>query len=78
MFLLEEERLRERIKELEEKYTIASSEMEESNERYDKMKAEYEAIEERLKESTLLSRQPKISSMRRICSDNSLKGRSMS
>ncbi len=46
MFLLEEERLRERIKELEEKYTIASSEMEESNERYDKMKAEYEAIEE--------------------------------
>lgn len=46
MFLLEEERLRERIKELEEKYTIASSEMEESNERYDKMKAEYESIEE--------------------------------
>ena len=46
MFLLEEERLRERIKELEEKYTIASLEMEESNERYDKMKAEYESIEE--------------------------------
>ena len=53
MFLLEEERLRERIKELEEKYTTASSEMEESNERYDKMKAEYEAIEEEVEEIDL-------------------------
>ncbi len=46
MFLLEEERLRERIREIEEKYEIASSEMAESNSRYDKMKTEYEAIEE--------------------------------
>ncbi len=53
MFLLEEERLRDRIKELEEKYTVASSEMEESNERYDKMKAEYEAIEEEVEEIDL-------------------------
>ena len=53
MFLLEEERLRERIKELEEKYTIASSEMEESNERYDKMKEEYESIEEEVEEIDL-------------------------
>lgn len=53
MFLLEEERLRERIKELEEKYAIASSEMEESNERYDKMKEEYEAIEEEVEEIEL-------------------------
>ncbi|HIZ81569.1 MAG TPA: chromosome segregation protein SMC [Candidatus Mediterraneibacter pullistercoris] len=46
MFLLEEERLRERIREIEEKYEIAASEMEESNSRYDEMKTEYEAIEE--------------------------------
>ena len=53
MFLLEEEQLRERIRELEDKYEIASSEMEESNERYDKMKAEYEAIEEEVEEIDL-------------------------
>ena len=53
MFLLEEERLRERIKELEEKYGTASAEMEESNERYDRMKAEYEAIEEEVEEIDL-------------------------
>ena len=53
MFLLEEERLRERIKELEEKYETASTEMEEANERYDKMKAEYEAIEEEVEEIDL-------------------------
>ncbi len=46
MFLLEEERLRERIRETEEKYEIASAEMEESNSRYDRMKSEYEAIED--------------------------------
>ena len=50
MFLLEEERLRERIKETEEKYDIASTQMEESNQRYDKMKAEYEAIEAEVEE----------------------------
>ena len=53
MFLLEEERLRERIKELEEKYETVSTEMEESNERYDRMKAEYEAIEEEVEEIDL-------------------------
>ena len=46
MFLLEEERIRERIKEVEEKYDIAAAEMEASNVRYGEMKAEYEAIEE--------------------------------
>ena len=46
MFLLEEERLRDRIREVTEKYENASAEMEESNERYGKMKEEYEAIEE--------------------------------
>ena len=53
MFLLEEERLRERIRELEEKYDTASGEMEESNKRYDKMKAEYEAIEEEVEKIDL-------------------------
>lgn len=46
MFLLEEERLREHLKEATEKYDIAFSEMEESNRRYAEMKEEYEAIEE--------------------------------
>ena len=46
MFLLEEERLQERIREVGGKYEIASQEMQESNARYEKMKAEYEAIEE--------------------------------
>ena len=46
MFLLEEERIRDRMKEVEEKYEIAASEMEDSNQRYEEMKAEYEAIEE--------------------------------
>lgn len=46
MFLLEEERIRERMKEVEEKYDIAAAEMEDSNVRYEEMKAEYEAIEE--------------------------------
>ena len=42
MFLLEEERLRERIRDVGEKYEIASSEMEESGNRYEQMKSEYE------------------------------------
>ncbi len=53
MFLLEEERLRERIREIEEKYKIAEEEMEESNSRYEEMKAEYEAIEEEVEEIDL-------------------------
>ncbi len=53
MFLLEEERLRDRMKEVEEKYKIAAAEMEESNDRYEEMKAEYEAIEEEVEEIDL-------------------------
>ena len=53
MFLLEEERIRERMKEVEEKYDIAASEMEESNQRYEEMKAEYEAIEDEVEEIDL-------------------------
>jgi chromosome segregation protein len=37
MFLLEEERLQERIREVGGKYEIASQEMQESNARYEKM-----------------------------------------
>ena len=50
MFLLEEERIRERLREVEGKYENASAEMEESNARYEKMKAEYERIEEEVEE----------------------------
>ena len=50
MFLLEEERLRERIREVGEKYDNAAAEMEESNQRHEKMKAEYEAVEEEVEE----------------------------
>ena len=50
LFLLEEERLRGRIRETEGKLEIASSEMEDSNLRYDRMKADYEAIEEEVDE----------------------------
>ena len=53
MFLLEEERIRERLKETEEKYGITSAELEESNVRYEEMKAEYEAIEEEVEEIDL-------------------------
>ena len=50
MFLLEEERLRERIRDVGEKYEIASSEMEESGNRYEQMESEYEAIEEEVED----------------------------
>ena len=53
MFLLEEERLRERIRDLEEKHQAAEAEMNESNSRYEEMKAEYEAIEEEVEEIDL-------------------------
>ena len=53
MFLLEEERLRERIRETAEKYENASSEMETSSARYEEMKAEYERIEEEVEEIDL-------------------------
>lgn len=53
MFLLEEERIRERLKEVEENYETAASEMEDSNRRYEEMKAEYEAIEDEVEEIDL-------------------------
>ena len=53
MFLLEEERIRDRMKEVEEKCEIAASEMEDSNQRYEEMKAEYEAIEEEVEQIDL-------------------------
>ncbi|MCC2254727.1 chromosome segregation protein SMC [Ruminococcus sp. CLA-AA-H200] len=53
MFLLEEERLRERIREVEGKYELTSAEMQESNEKYDAMKAEYEKIEGEVEEIDL-------------------------
>ena len=53
MFLLEEERLRERIRETAEKYENASSEMETSSARYEEMKAEYERIEEEVEKIDL-------------------------
>ncbi len=46
MFLLEEERIRDHVRELEEKFAAASAEMEDANVRYGEMKTEYEAIEE--------------------------------
>ena len=53
LFLLEEERIRERLKETEDKYGIASGEMAEANLLYEKMKAEYEAIEEEVEQISL-------------------------
>ena len=74
MFLLEEERLREKITDLEEKYSAADEELNDSRSRYDEMKAEYEAIEEevarpsrkRWSRSIWRSRRRKTSSMRPI------------
>ena len=53
MFLLEEERIRDCLKETQKKLEIASLELEESNISYDKMKTEYEAIEEEVEEIDL-------------------------
>lgn len=49
-FLLEEEQLREKLREVEEKYENASAEMEEAGSRYEKTKAEYERMEEEVEE----------------------------
>ena len=46
MFLLETERIKDQIRDLNSKYQIASDELEEANVRYEEMKTEYEAIEE--------------------------------
>ena len=53
MFLLEEERLKERIRDAQGKYETASAEMEEAGSRYEKMKAEYDAIESEIEEIDL-------------------------
>lgn len=50
MFLLETERIRDQIKNVESKYKIASDELEETNLKYADMKSEYEAIEEEVEE----------------------------
>ena len=46
MFLLETERIKDQIKEVEGQLQIAGGELEDANVRYEEMKAEYEAIEE--------------------------------
>lgn len=50
MFLLETERIREQIEELDKKIKIADDELKETSVRYEDMKAEYEAIEEQVDE----------------------------
>lgn len=46
MFLLETERIKEQIREIDEKLRIATEELEEADVRYGEMKTEYDAIEE--------------------------------
>lgn len=53
MFLLETERIKEHIREIEGKLKIASEELEETNVRYGEMKTEYDAIEEEVDEIDL-------------------------
>ena len=62
MFLLEEERLRERIRDVAEKYeTCVQQRLDEANVRYEKMKEEYEPDRRgRLKKLIWLSRQQEL------------------
>ena len=53
MFLLEEERLRERIRDVAGKYELAEAEMDEANVRYAKMKEEYNLKEGQVAEVDL-------------------------
>lgn len=53
MFLLETERIKEQIRQLDEKLTLATEELEEAQVRHAKMKAEYDAIEEEVDEIDL-------------------------
>lgn len=46
MFLLETERIKDQIRQIDEKLSLASEELEQANIRYAEMKTEYEAIEE--------------------------------
>ena len=50
MFLLEMERIEREKKDLTEKHRIANDEMEETNAAYDRIKAEYEALQEAMKD----------------------------
>ncbi|RHR32321.1 chromosome segregation protein SMC [Clostridium sp. AF19-22AC] len=50
MFLLETERIRDQIRELDDKLKIAGDELEETSVKYENMKTEYEAIEEEVDE----------------------------
>ena len=47
MFLLESERLKEQIRDMENKIQTAKGELEKDTADYDNMKTEYEAVEER-------------------------------
>ena len=50
MFLLETDRIKEEQKQVEDKLENAKSELEDSNEKYESMKAAYDAVEEELEE----------------------------
>lgn len=50
MFLLEAARLKEQIKDIEEKLSITQSELDSDNQKYADMKAEYEIVEEQVDE----------------------------
>ena len=50
MFLVETERIKEQIREVDEKLQLAEGELKEANERYSAMKAEYETVEEEMEE----------------------------
>lgn len=50
MFLVETERIKEQIREVNEKLQLAEGELKEAGERYSAMKAEYETVEEEMEE----------------------------
>ena len=50
MFLLENNRLREQLQGVEEKYNIASGDLEETNNRYEGIKEEYESIQNEIEQ----------------------------
>lgn len=50
MFLAEEERIKEQIREADEKLQLAEAELKDANDRYSEMKTEYEAVEEEMEE----------------------------
>ncbi|MBQ6886118.1 MAG: chromosome segregation protein SMC [Lachnospiraceae bacterium] len=50
MFLLENNRLKEQLQSVEEKYSIASGDLEETNNRYEGIKEEYESIQNEIEQ----------------------------